>query len=145
MHGNRCTTRNARTRSAATPCRTRSSKIDLLKEEVDKLCAPPNTYGTFERANKDGTIEINVDGKMMRVNLHPSMQVEELQGGQLLVLNEAFNVVDASGFDPRGEVVQVSELLEDGRAVVLGHADEERVITMSQPVRMSTSRWETIC
>ncbi len=110
-------------------------QIDLLKEEVDKLCAPPNTYGVFERANKDGTIEINVDGKMMRVNLHPSMQVEELQGGQLLVLNEAFNVVDASGFDPRGEVVQVSELLEDGRAVVLGHADEERVITMSQPVR----------
>ncbi len=110
-------------------------QIDLLKEEVDKLCAPPNTYGTFERANKDGTIEINVDGKMMRVNLHPNLRVEDLQEGQLLVLNEAFNAVDTSGFDPRGEVVQISEFLEDGRAIVLGRADEERVITMSQPMR----------
>ena len=33
-------------------------QIELLKEEVDKLCAPPNTYGVFMRANKDGTAEI---------------------------------------------------------------------------------------
>ena len=29
-------------------------QIDMLKEEVDKLCAPPNSYASFERANKDG-------------------------------------------------------------------------------------------
>ncbi|MFQ5513305.1 MAG: proteasome ATPase [Myxococcota bacterium] len=110
-------------------------QIDMLKEEVDKLCAPPNTYGTFERANKDGTIEINVDGKMMRVNVHPSVRIEDLMEGQLLVLNEAFNVVDACGFEPRGEVAQVSEVLDDGRVIVLGRADEERVVTLSQPMR----------
>jgi proteasome-associated ATPase len=110
-------------------------QIDLLKEEVDKLCAPPNTYGVYERANKDGTVEINVDGKMMRVNVHPSIRVEDLSEGQLVVLNEAFHIVDASGFDPRGEVVQVSDVLEDGRAIVLGHADEERVVTLSLPMR----------
>jgi DNA repair exonuclease SbcCD ATPase subunit len=27
-------------------------QIELLKEEVDKLCAPPNGYGVFTRANK---------------------------------------------------------------------------------------------
>jgi hypothetical protein len=32
-------------------------QITALKEEVDKLCAPPNTYGIFNRANKDGTAE----------------------------------------------------------------------------------------
>ena len=53
-------------------------QIDLLKQEVDKLCSPPNTYGIFERSNKDGTCEINVDGKMMRVNSHPSIRVDEL-------------------------------------------------------------------
>src|SRR5262245_12848643 len=53
-------------------------QIDLLKEEVDKLCAPPNTYGVFERTNKDGTLEINVDGKMMRVNSHPNIRTDEL-------------------------------------------------------------------
>jgi proteasome-associated ATPase len=110
-------------------------QIDVLKEEVDKLCSPPNTYGVFERANKDGTVEINVDGRMMRVNVHPSIRVEELSQGQLIVLNEAFNVVDSGDFDPRGEVVQVSDVLGDGRAVVLGHADEERVVTLGAPMR----------
>jgi proteasome-associated ATPase len=110
-------------------------QIDLLKEEVDKLCAPPNTYGVFERSNKDGTIEINVDGRMMRVNAHPSVRVEDLMEGQLIVLNEAFNIVDSTDFDPRGEVMQVSEVLGDGRLIVLGHADEERVVTLSQPMR----------
>jgi len=57
-------------------------QIDLLKEEVDKLCAPPNTYGVFERLNKDGTVEINVDGKMMRVNLHPTIRGDELMDFQ---------------------------------------------------------------
>ena len=115
-------------------------QIDLLKEEVDKLCAPPNTYGLFERANKDGTVEINVDGKMMRVNVHPSMRVDDLMEGQLVVLNEAFNIVDSTGFDPRGEVCQVSDVLDDGRVIVLGHADEERVITLSQPMRRERLR-----
>lgn len=115
-------------------------QIDLLKQEVDKLCAPPNTYGVFERANKDGTCEINVEGRMMRVNSHPNFRSDEIVEGQLVVLNEAFNIVDASGFDPRGEVMQVSEILEDGRLIVLGHADEERVITLSQPMRREKIR-----
>ena len=33
-------------------------QIELLKEEVDKLCAPPNGYGVFIRSNKDSTAEI---------------------------------------------------------------------------------------
>jgi len=110
-------------------------QIELLKEEVDKLCAPPNTFGVYERANKDGTIEINVEGKLMRVNCHPSIRVEDLMEGQLVVLNEAFNVIDVHGFEQRGEVTQIADLLDDGRVMVLGHADEERVISLASPMR----------
>ncbi|MFQ5698350.1 MAG: proteasome ATPase [Myxococcota bacterium] len=110
-------------------------QIELLKEEVDKLCAPPNTFGVYERANKDGTIEINVEGKLMRVNCHPSIRVEDLMEGQLVVLNEAFNVIDVHGFEQRGEVSQIADLLDDGRVMVLGHADEERVISLASPMR----------
>jgi proteasome-associated ATPase len=110
-------------------------QIELLKEEVDKLCSPPNTFGVYERANKDGTVEINVDGKLMRVNVHPSIRVEDLMEGQLVALNEAFNVIDACGFDIRGEITQVADILDDGRVMVLGHADEERVVSLSQPMR----------
>jgi proteasome-associated ATPase len=115
-------------------------QIELLKQEVDKLCAPPNTYGLFERTNKDGTCEINVDGKMMRVNAHPNIRTDDLMEGQLVVLNEAFNIVDATDFDPRGEIMAVSEVLEDGRLIVLGHTDEERVISVASPLKRQRLR-----
>jgi hypothetical protein len=30
----------------------------ILKEEVDKLCAPPSTYGVYLAANEDSTVTI---------------------------------------------------------------------------------------
>ena len=110
-------------------------QIELLKEEVDKLCAPPNTYGVFTRGNKDGTVEILVDGKPMRVNAHPNLDVFQLEEGQLVVLNEAFNVVEPAGYTSRGEIGHIVDFLGDNRAIVLGHTDEEKVITLATPVR----------
>ncbi len=110
-------------------------QMELLKEEVDKLCAPPNSYGVFVRSNKDQTAEIVVDGKQMRVNVHPSLDTSHIEEGQLVVLNEAFNVVEGAGFTQRGEIASVVELLGDGRAVVLGHTDDTRVVTLADPLR----------
>lgn len=109
--------------------------IELLKEEVDKLCAPPNSYGVFQRINKDGSAEIIVDGKRMRVHVHPGVDATLFEEGQGVVLNEAFNIVEGVGFTRRGEIASVVDLLEDGRAVVLGHTDDERVVTLSDPLR----------
>ena len=110
-------------------------QIELLKEEVDKLCAPPNSYGVYLRSNKDGTAEIIVDGKAMRVNVHPNVDTSHFEEGQLVVLNEAFNVVEGAGFTQRGEICSIAEILGDGRAVVLGHTDDERVVTLASPLR----------
>ncbi|MBW2267614.1 MAG: proteasome ATPase [Deltaproteobacteria bacterium] len=110
-------------------------QVELLKEEVDKLCAPPNNYGLFNRANKDGTCEIFVDGRQMRVNVHPNLDAFTFEEGQLVVLNEAFNVVEGAGYQPRGEIASVVDLLADNRAIVLGHTDDERVVTLSEPLR----------
>jgi len=110
-------------------------QIELLKEEVDKLCAPPNSYGIFMRTNKDGTAEIVVEGKQMRVNIHPNVDTSHFEDGQLVVLNEAFNIVEGAGFTQRGEITSVVDLLGDGRAIVLGHTDEERVVTLAEPLR----------
>ena len=110
-------------------------QIELLKEEVDKLCAPPNTYGVFLQPNKNGTAEIVVDGKSMRVNVHPNLDPQQIEEGQLVVLNEAFNIVESAGFTERGEISSVVDLLGDGRAIVLGHTDDERVVTLSSPLR----------
>src|SRR5690606_26680582 len=110
-------------------------QIELLKEEVDKLCAPPNSYGVFTRANKDGTAEIVVDGRPLRVNVHPKVDPHQLEEGQLVLLNEAMNVIEPAGWVQRGEIASVIELLGDGRAIVLGHTDDERVVTLSASLR----------
>ncbi|MBW1684186.1 MAG: proteasome ATPase [Deltaproteobacteria bacterium] len=110
-------------------------QIELLKEEVDKLCAPPNNYGLFSRPNKDGTAEIFVDGRQMRVNVHPNLDPFQFEEGQLVVLNEAFNIVEPSGYTPRGEIASVVDLIADNRAIILGHTDDERVVTLAEPLR----------
>jgi proteasome-associated ATPase len=110
-------------------------QIELLKEEVDKLCAPPNNYGIFNRPNKDGTAEIVVDGRPMRVNVHPNVDPFQFEEGQLIVLNEAFNIIEASGYVSRGEIAAVVDFIADNRAIVLGHTDDERVITLAEPLR----------
>ena len=110
-------------------------QIELLKEEVDKLCAPPNTYGVFIRANKDGTSEILMDGRPMRVNVHPNLDPFQLDEGQFVVLNEAFNIIEGGDYAQRGEVCIVVDSISDCRVIVSGHADDERVVTLSEPLR----------
>jgi proteasome-associated ATPase len=102
--------------------------IGALREEVEKLTMPPSAYGTFLASNDDGTVDVFTAGRKMRVALHPELDVDELERGQEVVLNESLNVVLARGHDVAGEVVTLKELLDDARrALVVGRADEERV------------------
>jgi proteasome-associated ATPase len=110
-------------------------QINALKQEVEKLCAPPNNYGVFRQWNKDGTLDIDLDGRHLKVNVHPKLEQHEFSEGQLLVLNESLNVVDLSDYEQRGEVVRLKDRLDEGRALVVGRADEERVVTLTQRVR----------
>jgi proteasome-associated ATPase len=42
-------------------------QITALKEEVDKLCAPPSTYGVYLSVNEDGTVNILSQGRKVKV------------------------------------------------------------------------------
>jgi len=110
-------------------------QITSLKEEVDKLCAPPSTYGVYLSANEDGTVNVLAQGRKVKVNLHPSVKVEELKPGQELVLNEGLNVVEVAGYEIQGDVVILKELLEGGRAIVTLRADEDKVGIVADPLR----------
>src|SRR5882762_156357 len=110
-------------------------QITALKEEVDKLCAPPSTYGVYLSVNEDGTINVLSQGRKVKVNLHPSLKAEALKPGQELVLNEGLNVVEAAGYEIQGDVVILKELLEEGRAVVTLRADEDKVGIVADPLR----------
>src|SRR3989454_5003003 len=110
-------------------------QITALKEEVDKLCAPPSTYGVYLSANEDTTVKILSQGRKVKVNLHPSIKVETLKPGQELILNEGLNVVEAAGYEIQGDVVILKERLDDERAVVTLRADEEKVGIIADPLR----------
>jgi proteasome-associated ATPase len=111
-------------------------QITALKEEVDKLCAPPSTYGVYLSPNEDGTVNILSQGRKVKVNLHPSIKVETLKPGQELILNEGLNVVEAAGYEIQGDVVILKEQLDPERAVVTLRADEEKVGIIADPLRL---------
>jgi proteasome-associated ATPase len=110
-------------------------QITALKEEVDKLCAPPSTYGVYLSLNEDGTVNILAQGRKVKVNLHPSIKAETIKPGQELVLNEGLNVVEAAGYEIQGDVVILKEQLDGERAVVTLRADEEKVGIIADPLR----------
>jgi proteasome-associated ATPase len=126
-------------RLAAT-LREAREQILALKEEVEKLTAPPSGFGSFVNVNEDGTINITSGGRKLRVNVHPDIDPKSLQPGQELMLNEALNVVEACAFEVQGEVVQLKEMLGVDRALVIGNADEERVVQLGEPLRNRTLR-----
>ncbi len=110
------------------------AQIEALRAEVDKLTAPPSTYAIFSGMNEDGTGNVYVSGRKMKVNVHPSIKSPILRKGQEVVLNEALNVIEIKGFDSQGEVVRLKDVLEGGRALVTLHFDEEKVADLGDPL-----------
>ncbi len=111
------------------------SQIEALRKEVEKLTAPPSTFAIFYGTNSDGTINVALGGRKLRVNLHPSIPLDSLKTGQEVILNEGLNVIEARGYDPQGEIVHLKQLLDDGRAVVSTHLDDERVVEFSDALK----------
>ena len=115
--------------------------IATLREEVEKLTQPPSAYGTFISANEDGTVAVHVNGRKVRVSLHPDLLAEELEAGAEVVLNESMNVVMARDPSSSGEVVTLKEVLSDEmRALVTGRADEERIVDLGDHLKDQTLR-----
>jgi proteasome-associated ATPase len=103
--------------------------IAALREEVEKLTQPPSAYGTVAAINDDETVDVYSGGRKMRVAVLPDV-AKDLRRGTEVVLNESLNVVLARGTELTGEVVTIKEVMEDGRAMIVGRADEERVCDM---------------
>jgi proteasome-associated ATPase len=109
-------------------------QLGILREEVEKLTAPPNNFGTVLQVNTDGTVDILTGNRKLRVAAQPNVEVKMLQVGQEVLLNEAFNVIDIRHFETAGEVLRVREVLTDGRLVLIGHGDEEKVLGRSETI-----------
>lgn len=107
-------------------------QLGVLREEVEKLTSPPNNFGTVLQVNADGSVDVLTGSRKLRVAAQPSVEVKKLQVGQEVLLNEAFNVIDVRSFEPAGDVLRVRETLDDGRVMIIAHADEEKVLKRSE-------------
>jgi proteasome-associated ATPase len=120
------------------------SQLLALREEVDRLAQPPSGYGVFLQGHEDGTVDVFTAGRKMRVACSPAVEVTDLRRGQSVRLNEALTIVEAGAFERIGEVSTLRELLAEAddspptRALIVGHADEERVVWLADPLREST-------
>jgi proteasome-associated ATPase len=125
----------------ASTLRDARDQIVALKAEVDRLAQPPNTYAIYVGAGEDdGTADVITSGRKMRVSVSPSVEREQLVAGQEVMLNEAFNIVAGSAFERTGEIVIIKEVIDADRALVVAHADEERVVHLAGPLRTEKLR-----
>lgn len=106
-----------------------------LREEVDRLGQPPSGYGVLLGTHEDDTVDVFTSGRKMRLTCSPNIETSSLKQGQTVRLNEALTVVEAGNFESVGEISTLREILADGhRALVVGHADEERIVWLAEPL-----------
>ncbi|WP_396935136.1 proteasome ATPase, partial [Mycolicibacterium sp.] len=106
-----------------------------LREEVDRLGQPPSGYGVLLATHEDDTVDVFTSGRKMRLTCSPNIETASLKQGQTVRLNEALTVVEAGSFEAVGEISTLREILADGhRALVVGHADEERIVWLAEPL-----------
>lgn len=110
-------------------------QLIALREEVDRLGQPPSGYGVLLGVHDDQTVDVFTSGRKMRLTCSPNVEAESLSMGQTVRLNEALTIVEATTFERVGEICALREVLDDGaRALVVGHADEERVVWLAAPL-----------
>ncbi|MBI3227288.1 MAG: proteasome ATPase [Mycolicibacterium cosmeticum] len=125
-------TRNAKLMETLKEAR---QQLLALREEVDRLGQPPSGYGVLLAAHEDETVDVFTSGRKMRLTCSPNIETSTLKQGQTVRLNEALTVVEAGAFEAVGEISTLREILSDGhRALVVGHADEERIVWLAEPL-----------
>ena len=124
----------------------RNSKLmETLKEAASSCwrCAKRSTGWVSRRAataccsgvQEDDTVDVFTSGRKMRLTCSPNIDAKSLKQGQTVRLNEALTSWRPGHFESVGEISTLREILADGhRALVVGHADEERIVWLAEPL-----------
>ena len=116
--------------------REAKAHLEALREEVARLSRPPLSYGVVLGIREDGTLDVTANGRKMNVEVGESCELDSLDVGDQVVLNESLAVVASRTHESTGELVTLERLLDDGvRAVVRLQANEERVCDLGGSLR----------
>ncbi|MGJ3243457.1 MAG: AAA family ATPase [Opitutales bacterium] len=91
------------------------SMIEELNKAVEELRAPALRIGTLLRSLDNGRALVCVNGTDYVCSVDPKLHDTPVETGSQVLLNEAYAVADAFGFDLNGPVVNVREVLPNGR------------------------------
>ncbi|MEE1651107.1 proteasome ATPase [Brachybacterium sp. J144] len=111
-----------------TSLRSARAQIVELKNDLERIGDPPNSYATFLRRCEGTTIDVLHNGRRLRVATAASLDLEALEPGTELRLNESLAAVEAVPPGDAGNVVSVLETLADTRVLVAVAPDDTRVL-----------------
>ena len=94
--------------------------IGKYDEAYNKLTQPANRIAVFLGKNDDGTANIAMGDSDFYTNVDPNVEVDLLEPGTRVRINEAYAVVGDLGPAQNGAVVKITEVLDDGRLKVGG-------------------------
>src|SRR6478609_9259607 len=104
-----------------------TAKAEILQINPKRQPAP----GSSGQAATEESVDIFNAGRKMRVGISPLVNINQLAVGQEVLLNEALLIVAGLGYERAGELATLKEMLGQDRALVVGRADEERVVRLS--------------
>ncbi|GAA3689731.1 proteasome ATPase [Arthrobacter ginkgonis] len=133
--------------------RTRE-EIITLKGALEKDGETPFSFGTVVALNPRAQAEagrsiaaaavqsadIIQGGRKLRVAVSPLLNFDALEPGQEVLLNESLTIVAILGFERAGELVAVKEVLDDGRVLAVGRADDQKVVKLGGALLRETVR-----
>lgn len=111
--------------------------LQKYEEAYQKLTAPANRVGVFIKDLQDGNVLV-VQGEQEFVALvDPNVNLDDLKPGVRVKLNDAYAVVGTMPDSDAGNIVKVSQTLEDGRLRVGADAQNQqgRLVTLAEALK----------
>lgn len=93
----------------------REAEFKKISEVVAKLTAPANRIGTLLEIPAEGLARILVGGAEYYANVDPRVSATDLKIGTQVLVNEAYAVIKALGYDRNGPILKLAEAMADGR------------------------------
>ena len=130
------------------------AEIIRLRDALEKEGATPFSFATVIAVNLrspassgrtttaavQDSLDIIQSGRKLRVSVSPLLDMHQIVPGQEVLLNESLVAVAALGFERSGEMFTVKELLGPDRCLVIGRADDERVVRLNGPLEAERVR-----
>jgi proteasome-associated ATPase len=106
--------------------------IEQQQGEIEKLSSPPQAFGVFIEAGPRGTADVMSAGRRARVE--SLIPVTKLDPGQTVVFNEAGVILAAEGYEKRGLLAKVEEIVSGNRVLVTTGSDDHLLVSIAAAV-----------